>query len=290
MTRAGPLPPANHENENPMWPHDFIPLFASSGNLTPGIHEFAFTAESLILTTDHRLPDTAQLAQLGPARADFVFGRCTEQDCRARTWPEGELPPGLQAINLRACHGLIDDSLWFLAARAKQMLGWDLASRHCGACGTATQPSPGEPAKRCPACGQRNYPQISPAVMCLVRNGDKLLLARSPHFRPGMFSALAGFVEAGESVEGCLHREVFEETGIRITNLRWFASQAWPFPQSLMLAFHADYAGGTITPQPEEIEAAAWFAPDALPDLPAPVSIASRLIADGLREIGTCAR
>jgi NAD+ diphosphatase len=121
--------------------------------------------------------------------------------------------------------------------------------------------------------------------MCLVRKGKELLLARSPHFRPGMYSALAGFVEAGESVEGCLSREVFEETGIYITNIRWFASQPWPFPQSLMLAFHADYAGGEITPQADEIEDAQWFSLDRLPQLPAPVSIAARLLQDGIRQL-----
>jgi len=96
---------------------------------------------------------------------------------------------------------------------------------------------------------------------------------------------LAGFVEAGESVENCVHREVFEETGIRVRNLRWFASQPWPFPQSLMLAFHADYAGGDITPQPGEIEDARWFTLDDLPPLPSPVSIAARLIESGIAEL-----
>jgi NAD+ diphosphatase len=268
-----------------MWPEDFIPLFQFDNTPLAAAHEFAFAGEALILTEEHRLPPPTLLSALGSPRADFVFGQCGDQPCRARIWEEPALPAGLQAVNLRASHGLIDDAQWFLAARAKQLLGWDLVSRYCGACGTPTVASPGEPAKLCPACGHRSYPQIAPAVMCLVRRGDKLLLARSPHFRPGMFSALAGFVEAGESVEGCLHREVLEETGIRITNLRWFASQPWPFPQSLMLAFHADYAGGTITPQADEIEEAGWFGLDALPELPAPVSIASRLIADGIARI-----
>jgi NAD+ diphosphatase len=268
-----------------MWPDNFIPLFRATPAAPAPAHEFAFSGESLILTADGHLPASHALAALGTAKADFIFGESGALACRARRWEAPELPDGLQALNLRACHGVLGEGDWFLAARAKQMLGWDLVSRHCGACGTATEASPGEPAKLCPACGHRSYPQIAPAVMCLVRRGDRLLLARSPHFAPGMFSALAGFVEAGESVEGCLHREVFEETGIRITNLRWFASQPWPFPQSLMLAFHADYAGGDITPQPDEIEAADWFGLDSLPGLPSPVSIASRLIADGMERI-----
>lgn len=268
-----------------MWPVDFIPLFLPAETPAAPALEFAFAGESLILDEKAALPASARLDRLGPAAADFIFGRLAAGNCRARHWHTEDLPAGLQAVNLRAAHGLIADSEWFLAARAKQLLGWDLVSRHCGACGTPTRLSAGEPAKLCPACAHRQYPQIAPAVMCLVRRGEELLLARSPHFRPGMFSALAGFVEAGESVEGCLQREVFEETGIHIRNPVWFASQPWPFPQSLMLAFHADYADGTITPQPGEIEEAGWFRPEALPDLPAPVSIASRLIADGLARI-----
>ena len=114
--------------------------------------------------------------------------------------------------------------------------------------------------------------------MVLVRRGNELLLARSPHFKPGVFSALAGFVEPGETLEECAKREVREEVGIEIANLRYFHSQPWPFPNSLMVAFFADYAGGCIKPDPDEIEAADWFSPDALPVLPEPISISRRLI------------
>jgi ADP-ribose pyrophosphatase YjhB (NUDIX family) len=145
-------------------------------------------------------------------------------------------------------------------------------------CGTPTQIKGSERVRQCPACGQVHYPRLAPAVMALVRRGDELLLARSPHFPPGMHSALAGFVEPGESLEQCLHREVKEEVGVDVTNLRYFSSQPWPFPHSLMIAFTCDYAGGQLTPQPDEIEAAQWFTLDALPVLPNPISIARRLI------------
>lgn len=130
----------------------------------------------------------------------------------------------------------------------------------------------------CPRCGLIAYPRISPAVMVLVCDSNKLLLARSAHFKPGVFSALAGFVEPGETLEECAIREVREEVGIEITNLRYFHSQPWPFPNSLMIAFLADYAGGTIRPDPNEIEAVDWFSLDSLPLLPEPISISRRLI------------
>jgi NAD+ diphosphatase len=114
--------------------------------------------------------------------------------------------------------------------------------------------------------------------MALVRRGNQLLLARSPHFPPGMYSALAGFVEPGESLEQCLAREVHEEVGVQISNTRYFASQSWPFPHSLMIAFVCDYAGGELRPQPSEIEAANWFEVLQLPKLPSKISIARRLI------------
>jgi NAD+ diphosphatase len=121
--------------------------------------------------------------------------------------------------------------------------------------------------------------------MVLVRRGQDLLLARSPHFKPGVFSALAGFVEAGETLEQCAKREVREEVGIEIERLRYFSSQSWPFPNSLMIAFFAEYASGDITPDPSEIEAADWFSIDALPQLPDPVSIARRLIEGAISEL-----
>ncbi|MBK9394444.1 MAG: NAD(+) diphosphatase [Uliginosibacterium sp.] len=269
-----------------MWPHDFAPGFGRLDDTTDDAANFAFLGETLLLRDDNSLPSTAALQRLPTPLAAFKMGTLGMRSAHALAWPDTTpVPQGLKAVGLRDVFSLQAAEMWGVAARARQMLRWDLASRYCGTCGKPTQALEGEPAKECPACGMRDYPRIAPAVMALVRKGDTLLLARSPHFRHGMYSALAGFVEAGETVEACLHREVFEESGIRIKNLRWFASQPWPFPFSLMLAFHADYAGGEITPQPGEIEDARWFGLKALPDLPAPVSIASRLIHAGIAEI-----
>lgn len=189
---------------------------------------------------------------------------------------------GSQAVSLRAIFGLAGMPAFMLAGRATQLLDWRINHRYCGRCATATTLDHGEMAMRCPACGFLAYPRLSPAVMVLVRDGEKLLLARGPHFAPGVFSALAGFVEPGETVEQCAVREVREEVGIEIRDLRYFGSQPWPFPNSLMLAFVAEYGGGELRPDPGEIEAADWFLPSALPTLPDPVSLARRLIEAAL--------
>lgn len=164
------------------------------------------------------------------------------------------------------------------------MLEWDRAHRFCGVCGTATELQATERARICPACKHTAYPRISPAMMALVwrsRGADKeLLLARAPHFVLGMYSALAGFVEPGESLEECVVREVAEEVGVTVANLRYFGSQSWPFPHSLMVAFTAEWVGGEIVRQESEIEAAAWFAIDALPNIPPRFSISGHLIRD----------
>lgn len=188
-----------------------------------------------------------------------------------------EIPYG-EASSLRSIFQLAGDEAFALAGRATQLLDWRNHHRFCGKCGAETKMKADEYAMQCPACGLIAYPRISPAVMVLVRDGDRLLLARSPHFKPGVFSALAGFVEPGETLEACAAREVREEVGIEISGLRYFDSQPWPFPNSLMVAFFADYAGGSIQPDPNEIESADWFPLNALPLLPEPVSIARRLI------------
>ncbi|MCX7143488.1 MAG: NAD(+) diphosphatase [Proteobacteria bacterium] len=247
---------------------------------------FAFQ-QTLLLVADGaagaQLPAHEHLARLGaePLRRLYL-GTLGERACYAFEFPvDTPVPQDMAWKGLRALYAKLDDSLFALAGRALQYVDWDRTHQFCGRCGTPTRQREHERARECPECKLIAYPRIAPAVMCLVRRGREILLARSPHFLPGMYSALAGFVEPGESLEQCLAREVLEETGIRIANARYFASQPWPFPHSLMIAFVADYAGGEITPAPDEIEDAQWFALDALPKLPNRISIARRLI-DGV--------
>jgi len=229
------------------------------------------------------LPGHEDLARMGgkPLRRMYL-GTLGERACYAFEYGvDTEAPQDMLWQGLRALYGKLDDSLFALAGRALQFVDWDRTHQFCGRCGTPTRQREHERARECPACALIAYPRIAPAIMCLVRRGQEILLARSPHFLPGMYSALAGFVEPGESLEQCLSREVLEETGLSVANPRYFASQPWPFPHSLMIAFVADYAGGEITPAPDEIEDAQWFALDALPKLPNRISIARRLI-DGV--------
>jgi NAD+ diphosphatase len=186
---------------------------------------------------------------------------------------------------LRGLFGLVDDALFALAGRAVQGVDWDRSHQYCGRCGTPTRDKAGERAKECPACGYVAYPRVSPAMMALVTRGRDVLLARAHRFPPGMFSALAGFVEPGETIEDCLAREVREEVGVEVCDLRYFGSQSWAFPHSLMIAFTAEYAGGELRCEDAEIAEARWFPVDALPALPPSVSIARRLIDDTARRL-----
>ncbi|MFG6448505.1 NAD(+) diphosphatase [Roseateles sp. BYS180W] len=210
----------------------------------------------------------------------LYVGRWRGLDC----WAEvlSEAPEGARLMSLRAAMLAMDGARAALASRAAQLLEWARSHRFCGVCGQATQSAPTERALRCAGCGHVNYPRISPAMMALVwrihEGRPQLLLARSPHFQPGYYSALAGFVEAGESLEDCVRREVAEEVGVRVARLRYFGSQSWPFPHSLMLAFACEWDGGDIQAQEGEIEHAAWFDLDALPQYSPALSISGYLI------------
>ncbi len=181
-------------------------------------------------------------------------------------------------LSLRSLVGLIDDNLFNLWGKAAQILRWQKTHRYCGQCGQETALHLTEQARVCPACSLTWYPRISPCVIVLVSRGEELLLARSPRFREGMYSALAGFVEPGESLEATLHREIAEEVAIRIKNLRYFGSQPWPFPGQLMLGFFAEYDSGEIEIDGLEICDAGWYHWRRLPMIPGEGTIAGRMI------------
>ena len=226
------------------------------------------------------LPSDAQMPGLGlsTGRA-HVMGTVGGTTCRVLgVSRDTEAPAGWSFEGVRSLFDAIPDGFFAAAARALEIADWDQSHRYCGTCGSPTVLKPGERALECTACGSLSYPRISPAVIVAVVRDRRILLARARRFPPTMYSVLAGFVEPGETLEQCVVREVREETGIDVKNLRYFDSQPWPFPHSLMVAFTAEYAGGEIQADDSEIVDANWFTADAFPDLPHPLSVARRLI------------
>ena len=203
---------------------------------------------------------------------------------------DGDLPGGFQAVPVRSGFGRLPDHHMGLAGYAAQVIEFARTHRYCGRCSAPLSDVTHERSRRCPNCGLTVYPRVAPVAMVLIRRGQgrdtELLLARSPHFPPGMYSALAGFVEPSETLEAAARREVQEEVGVQIRELKYQFSQPWPFPHSLMLGFTAEYAGGDITPQPGEIDDARWFPVTDLPTLPAAFSIARTLIDGAIRDSG----
>lgn len=210
----------------------------------------------------------------------LYLGRLGGVDCYAAELPAAAAaaPSGMSWEGLRPLFSVLDDAHFALAGRALQLIDWDRNHQFCGRCGSPTEARRDERVRVCPACKLSAYPRVAPAVMALIRKKNQILLARGPHFPPGMYSALAGFVEPGESLEQCLAREVAEEVGVQISNTRYFASQSWPFPHSMMIAFVCEWSSGEIRPQAGEIEEANWFDVLQLPKLPSKISIARRLI------------
>jgi NAD+ diphosphatase len=186
--------------------------------------------------------------------------------------------PDAERIGLRALFDCVPPEVFAQAGLARQLLHWRRAHRFCGACGTPLQRHPAERAMVCPACGHTAYPRINPVVITLVHRDGQLLLVRKADGLLPFWSLVAGFVEANETLEAAVAREIAEEAGLRVKNIRYAASQPWPFPNNLMLGFTAEYAGGDIAPDGEEIGEAGWFSRDDLPPIPARISIARRLI------------
>lgn len=240
---------------------------------------FIFQDGRLLLREDNTLP-------VGRAE-DFDLARPNplgqlEGQTYAAAQLKGDVPVGHTLSPLRSLFGRLGEDLFGLAGFAAQVVEFDRTHRFCGHCAALLAFTGHEFSKACPTCSLTVYPRVAPVAMVLIRRGTgtdtELLLARGPHFPPGIYSALAGFVQPSETLERAAAREVLEEVGVNIRNLSYVVSQPWPFPHSLMIGFDAEYDGGEIVLQPEEIEDAQWFPIAALPALPAPFSIARHLI------------
>ncbi len=195
------------------------------------------------------------------------------------------LPDQAEKVSLRSLLFNSEDAL-LTAGKANQVLDWYRAHRYCGYCGQLTEKGDNELVLICHSCQHHFFPRINPCVIVLVIKGEQMLLARHTRYRSGFYSCLAGFIEVGESAEDTVHREVREESGLEVENVRYFKSQSWPFPSQLMLGFYADYKSGEIVPEPGEIDEARWFTADELPKTPSgKISVAGQLIDNFVRHM-----
>jgi NAD+ diphosphatase len=252
---------------------------------------FAYQESKLLVQPESSqvtIPCLVDLTELTlPVLRQNYVGCLDGRHCFAVEVPEGVAPPqGMTFEDLRRTYGRMDEALFSVAGRAVQIIDWDRTYQFCGRCGARTKTHPTERAKECPQCGALHFPRLAPAIIVLVERGREMLLVRARRFPTAMYSTLAGFVEPGETLEEAVVREVQEETGIAVKEIRYFGSQPWPFPHSLMIGFTANYAGGQIRLGDEENVDAGWFTADNLPSLPDKISIARRLIDSFLERQG----
>ena len=252
-----------------------------SSKLESYMHDhFIFLGNNIILQNDS-LPD------------ENILNRCFELNVAGDWFNDEEydysaielekdcpVPAGCSQILLREYFWLARKTpeLVAKAARAKGLLNFRKNKRFCSCCGFPLEDDPDFVARKCPNCDTQYFPQIEPAVIVLVQKGDEILLAEHQNRTKGMYTCIAGFVETGETIEQTVKREVFEETGLKVKNIRYRGSQAWPYPDQLMLAFTCDWESGEIKIQEEELKSAAWFKRDRLPKIPGPGSVACNLI------------
>ena len=235
----------------------------------------------LVYKNNNKLPVDTHLESIAPHfLRRFELGSFNEMSffC-AELDPKVLIPETFHILSLRNTLSLLNYDTYSIAVKAYSVILWDKNHQFCSRCGCRTVCKNQGFERLCTLCHLSFFPRISPSIIVLIKKEEHLLMARSPNFLPGVYGLIAGFVDVGESIEEAVHREVKEEVGIKIKNLNYFGSQQWPFPDSLMIAFTADYCSGDITINPDEIEEAGWYKYDNLPGKPqSSISIASKLI------------
>ncbi len=260
-----PLPPEQEPDDTPGF---WVVLQGAALLVRAGVEQ--------ALLTDETLPEDI-IPEAEPLRIGLWQGQSLRAMRIARDVP---LPAGYEALPFQVADIRLGNTLATIAGRAAQVLHWERRSRFCSHCGGVLTRIPDGWGKRCPSCGDEHYPHIHPCIIVLVKRGAELLLIRNAAWNTGRFSLVAGFLDFGESLEECVQREVREEAGIEVTNIRYVGSQCWPFPSQQMVGFLADYAGGEVKPDGVEVVEAYWFQEDALPMLPGSKRSISRWIIE----------
>lgn len=249
---------------------------------------FVFSGDKLLLKGDGSVPSVDEIPEcLAGGRKDEISSLTMGDGAKVATLQLGdvsELPEGWELVPLRSSWSVLSDEDYRHAGKCRQILYWDNRSHFCGVCGTKLERT-GEISKRCPVCGEEWFAPVSTAIIVLVTRGEEALLVHARNFRGTHYGLVAGFLETGETLEECVAREVMEETGLSVRDIRYVGSQTWPYPNQLMAAFRAEYDGGEIRLQDDELSAGAFYRRDALPELPGKPSIARAMIEDWKIEI-----
>lgn len=238
---------------------------------------FILQKRDMLVRADGKTLSSADMETFKPLAKDFI--QETENGfCAMELMPDATLPAGYELKTIRQSFAELQGEDNFRLARARALLTWHAGNRFCACCGSPLQLSADLSAKVCSGCGKQLFPRIEPCIIVLVNKGDKILLARHAGRNQDVYSCLAGFIEVGETAEHAVEREIFEEVGIRVKNVRYRGSQSWPFPDQLMMAYTAEYESGEFKFQEGEIADAGWFDRDSCPATPKPGSIAYKLI------------
>lgn len=244
---------------------------------------YIFNNGRLLLCDDGAVDVPKELSEWLVCEGMRVFEENDEAVCYMARSTQEALSDNYRWVDLRESFHVLPERVYRQAGKASELLYFDLQHRYCGICGAPMEWA-SSISKRCTRCGEELWPKLNTAIIVLVRKGEEALLVKAKNFRRDYYGLVAGFVETGESLEECVAREVMEETGLRVANIRYFASQPWPYPMGLMVGFQADYVGGDIALRDGELRDAAFFTRDTIPAIPGKMSMARMLIDDWLDE------
>lgn len=262
----------------------YIPAFLTPNESKESAWFLVYNNKKLLMKKEgdkYYIPTILELDRILVEHGNGEYiGLYGEYDCFSISLKElPELEEKYELVDVKEITILTGDpALFILAGAANHILHWSSMNQYCGCCGHKTMDKVDERAKICPNCGNVIYPRISPATITAIFKGDQILLAHNRNFRKDLHSLIAGYVEPGETLEQCVEREIREEVGIKVKNIKYFSSQPWSFPDSLMMAFTAEYESGDITVDNCEITDAAWYKADNLPEIPSIDSVAGRMI------------